>query len=70
MVGFPTDIWTLSLIIPKLLSKAALISVPEDHVKEINKLIYLFICKGNDKIKQSALINDINAGGLKILAIQ
>ena len=31
-----------SFIIPKFLSKAALISVPEDHVKEIKKLIYHF----------------------------
>ena len=45
-----------SFIIPKFLSKAALISVPEDHVKEINKLIYHFIWKGTDKIKRSALI--------------
>ena len=42
-------------------------SVPEDHVKEINKLIYLLIWKGNDKIKQSVLINDINDGGYKML---
>ena len=46
-----------------------MISVPEDQVKEINKLIYHFIWKGNDKIKQSALINGINDGGLKMLDI-
>ena len=50
-----------SFIIPKFLSKAALISesVPDHQVKEINKLIYHFIWKGNDKIERSALINDI-----------
>ena len=32
-----------SLIIPKLLSKAALISVTDDLAQEINKLIYRFI---------------------------
>ena len=49
-----------SFIIPKFLSKAALISesVPDDQVKEINKLIYHFIWKRKDKIKRSALIND------------
>ena len=46
-----------------------MISVPEDRVKEINKLIYHFIWKGNDKIKRSALINNINDGGLKMLDI-
>ena len=59
-----------SFIIPKFLSKAVLISVPEDHVREINKLIYHVIWKGNDKIKRSALINDINDGGLKMLDIR
>ena len=44
------------LIIPKVLSKAALISVSEDLIKEINSLIYGFIWKGNDKIKRSALL--------------
>ena len=58
-----------SFIIPKFLSKVALIWVSEDHVKEINKLIYHFIWKGNDKIKRYALINDINDGGLKMLPI-
>ena len=42
-----------SFIIPKFLSKVALISVPEDHVREINKLIYHFVWKG--KIKSNDL---------------
>ena len=46
-----------------------MISLPKDHVKEVNKLIYHFFWKGNDKIKRSALINDINYGGLKMLDI-
>ena len=50
-------------------SKAALIAVTEDLIKEINSLIYRFIWKGNDKIKRSALINDIEDGGLKMLDI-
>lgn len=33
-----------TFIIPKFLSKAALISVSNDLIKEINKLIYGFIC--------------------------
>ena len=59
-----------SLIIPKFLSKAALISVTDDLVQEINKLIYRFIWMGTDKIKRCALINDIEDGGLKMLDIQ
>ena len=59
-----------TFIIPKFLSKAALISVLNDLIKEINKLIYGFIWKGNDKIKRPALINDIDSGGLKMLDIE
>ena len=36
----------------------------------MNKLLYGFIWKGNDKIKRTALINDIDNGGLKMLDIQ
>ncbi|KAL9963192.1 hypothetical protein ACROYT_G032369 [Oculina patagonica] len=59
-----------SFIIPKVLSKASLITVTEDFIKEINSLIYRFIWKGNDKIKRAALINDIENGGLKMLDMQ
>ena len=58
-----------SFIIPKVLSKATLIAVTDDLIKEINMLIYRFIWKGNDKIKRSALINDIEEGGLRMLDI-
>ena len=58
-----------TFIIPKFLSRVALISVSNDLIKEINKLIYGFVWKGNDKIKRSALINDIDNGGLKMLDI-
>ena len=59
-----------SFIIPKFLSKAALIAVTDDLIKEINGLIYRHIWKGNDKIKRSAPINDIEEGGLRMLDIQ
>lgn len=52
------------------MSKAALIAVTDDLIKEIISLIYRFIWKGNDKIKRTALINDILEGGLKMLDIQ
>ena len=50
--------------------KVVAITVPEVQVQEINKLINLFIWKGNDKVKQSRLINDINNSRLKMLHIQ
>ena len=60
-----------SLIIPKILSKVAVNSVTDDLIQEINKkLTYCFIWNGTDKIKRSALINDIEDGGKKMLDIQ
>ena len=56
--------------IAKFMYKASLISVSEDLIKDVNKLLYGFIWKGNDKIKRTALINDIENGGLKMLDIQ
>ena len=56
--------------IPKFMYKASLISVSEDLIKDVNKLLYGFIWKGNDKIKRTALINDTENGGLKMLDIQ
>ena len=51
-------------------SKAALVAVSEELIKEVNSLIYRFIWKGNDKIKRSAFINDVEDGGLRMLDIQ
>ena len=60
-----------SLIIPKILSKVAVISVTDDLIQEIKKkLTYCFIWKGTDIIKRSALINAIEDGGIKMLDIQ
>ena len=51
--------------------KASLISVSEDLIKDVNKLLYGFIWKkGNNKIKRTAPINDIENGGLKMLDVQ
>jgi len=36
----------------------------------VNELLYGFVWKGNDKIKRTALINDIEKGGLQMLDIQ
>ena len=38
--------------------------------KEVNRELYSFIWKGKDKVKRSALINDIEDGGLKMLDLE
>ena len=52
-----------TFVIPRFMSKASLIPVSDYLIKEINKLIYNFIWHGNDEIKRTALINDIDDGG-------
>ena len=52
-------------VVPKFMSKASLIPISDDLIKEINKLIYNFIWQGNDKIKRTALTNDIEDGRTK-----
>ena len=53
--------------IPKFMYKASLISVSDDLIKDVNKLLYGLIWKGNDKIKRTPHIIDIENGGLKVL---
>ena len=56
------------LLSPNLcIIKASLISVSEYLIKDVKKLLYGFIWKGNDKIKRTALLNDIENGGLKMV---
>ena len=52
-----------TFVIPRFTSKASLIPVSDDLIKERNKLIYNFIWHGNDEIKRTALMNDIEDGG-------
>ena len=59
-----------SFAIPKVMAKATLIPVSSELIKEVNKELYSFIWKGKDKVKRSALINDIEDGGLKMLDLE
>ena len=54
-----------TFIVPIFLYRASLISVNKEFVKDVNKIIFDFIWKGKDKVKRSALISDIEDGGLK-----
>ena len=51
-----------SFVIPKIMSKAALILVPSELIKEVNKELYSFIWKGKDTIKPSTFISNIEHG--------
>ena len=55
-----------SFTTPKILYRASLISAKKDFIKKINNLLYSFVWKGKDKVKQNALINSLEKGGLKM----
>ena len=59
-----------SYAIPRIMSKASLIPVSSELIKVVNKELYSFIWKGKDKVKRSALISDIEGGGLKMLDLE
>ena len=44
-----------TFIIPKVLSKASLVTVTNDLIKEVNSLMYRFNWKDNDKINAPLL---------------
>ena len=54
-----------TFIISIFLHRASLKSVNKDFVEDVNKIIFDFIWKGKDKVKRSALISDLEDGGLK-----
>ena len=54
-----------TFIIPIFLYCTSLISVNREFVKDVNKIIFDFIWKGQDKVKCFALISNIEDGGLK-----
>ena len=45
--------------------RAGLVCVHKDIIKEVNKIIFPFIWKGNDNVKRPSLVSDIESGGLK-----
>ena len=54
-----------SFVIPVFMYRAGLVCSHQEIVKEVNKIIFNFILKGKDKVKRSALISDVEHGGLR-----
>ena len=52
------------------MSRASLICLSKDIIKEINSTIYSFIWRGNDKIRRHAIISDYKYGGLRMSDLQ
>jgi len=41
-------------------------SSKNEFIKKINSLLFYFVWKGKDKVKQTAFVNPIEKGGLKM----
>ena len=42
-------------------------SVPEEVIKEANRIIFKFLWKGQDRVARKAMINNFENGGLNVL---
>ena len=56
--------------IPMLMYRAGSICIDKEVITEANKIIFNFIWKGRDKVKQTSLIGDIEDGGLNAPHLQ
>ena len=55
-----------SLLLPKLIYIASMFLIPEQVIKEVNRIIYKFLWRGPDRVIRSAVINDYENGVLKV----
>ena len=56
-----------SLLLPKLIYISSMFPVPDDVIREANRIIFKFLWKGRDRVKRNVVINSYENGGLKVL---
>ena len=56
-----------SLILPQIIFSASVLPLPDDIVKNVNKILFNFIWGKTEKIKRKVLINDLEKGGLAMI---
>jgi len=59
-----------SLIIPKFVYVASLLTIPRGVIQELNRLIFKFLWKGVDKVTRLSTINEYQKGGLKMIDLE
>ena len=59
-----------SMVIPKFVYVASLLTVPSGVIQELNRLIFKFLWKGVDKVTRLSTINDYHKGGLKMIDLE
>ena len=56
-----------SLLLPKLIYIATMFAVPEEVIKDINRIVFKFFWRGQVRVVRTAMINSYENGGLRVL---
>ena len=56
-----------SLVIPKFVYLASLMSTPNNVMVELNRLLYKFLWNGMDKVTRLSTRNEFEKGGLRMI---
>ena len=59
-----------SLVIPKFVYLASLMSTPNNVIVELNRLLYKFLWNGTDKVTRLSTINEFEKGGLRMVDLE
>ena len=57
----------INSLLSKLIYIASMFPVPEEVIKEANRIIFKFLWKGQDRVARKAMINSFENGGLNVL---
>ena len=52
---------------PKLIYIGSMFAVPEEIIKEINRIVFRFLWRGQDRVVTTAVINSYENGDLRVL---
>ena len=56
-----------SLLLPRLIYIATMFAVPKEVIKDINRIVFKFLWRGQDRVVRTAMINSYENGGLRVL---
>ncbi len=59
-----------TLVLPKIIFPASLLPIPDDVIKEIDKILFHFLWNRSDKMERKELISDYSDGGLCMIDIE
>ncbi len=59
-----------TLALSSIIFVNTMITIPNEYINEINKILYNFIWPSRDRIKRNTIIGEIEDGGLKMVDFQ